>query len=158
MRAGPSLNWRPGRVDAGPGGELIAAMREEIAVLYDDLDLDGASMPRAGQAELSGPHGAFLVGWLDGEPVCCGGVKRLDARACEIKRMYVAPAARGRGVARALLAVLEDTARDLGYRVARLDTGPRQPHARRLYESAGYRPVVNFNANPVADYWGEKPL
>lgn len=72
--------------------------------------------------------------------------------------MYVIPAARGRGVARALLRALEDAARDLGYEVARLDTGPRQPHAQRMYEAEGYRPVANFNANPVATYFGEKHL
>ncbi len=69
-----------------------------------------------------------------------------------------APAARGRGHARELLRALEDAARDLGYGVVRLDTGPRQPHAQAMYESAGYRPIGNFNANPVASFWGEKRL
>ena len=57
-----------------------------------------------------------------------------------------------------LLAALEDAARDLGYGTVRLDTGARQPHAQALYESAGYRAIGNFNANPVAAYWGEKRL
>jgi GNAT superfamily N-acetyltransferase len=57
-----------------------------------------------------------------------------------------------------LLHALEDKARELGYQVARLDTGPRQPGARGLYESEGYVPVGNFNANPVANFFGEKPL
>jgi GNAT superfamily N-acetyltransferase len=133
-------------------------MRDEIAVMYDGLELDGADMPKAGPAELSPPGGAFIVGSLDGRPVCCGGVKRLDARACEIKRMYVVPAARARGVGRVLLHELEDRARALGYAIARLDTGPRQAGARRLYESEGYVEVADFNANPVASFWGEKPL
>jgi GNAT superfamily N-acetyltransferase len=72
--------------------------------------------------------------------------------------MYVAPAARGRGVARALLTALEDEARRLGYEVARLDTGPHQPHAERLYREAGYAEIANFNANPLASFWGEKRL
>jgi GNAT superfamily N-acetyltransferase len=72
--------------------------------------------------------------------------------------MYVAPGARGRGVARALLAALESAGRELGYAVARLDTGPAQPHARALYESAGYAEIENFNANPVATYFAEKAL
>ena len=87
-----------------------------------------------------------------------GGVKRLDDDACEIKRMYVVPEARGRGLARRLLDELEDAARGLGYRIARLDTGPQQPHAQRLYESAGYAAIGNFNANPFASFWGEKAL
>jgi GNAT superfamily N-acetyltransferase len=90
--------------------------------------------------------------------VCCGGIKRLDDQACEIKRMYVAPQARGQGVARALLGALEQVARDLGYVIVRLDTGPRQAHALALYRSAGYSEIPNFNANPAALYFGEKPL
>jgi GNAT superfamily N-acetyltransferase len=72
--------------------------------------------------------------------------------------MYVVPAARGQGVARTLLRALEDAARGLGYRIARLDTGPRQPHARGLYESEGYVPIANFNGNPVATFFGQKQL
>jgi GNAT superfamily N-acetyltransferase len=72
--------------------------------------------------------------------------------------MYVLPAMRGRGVARMLLRELESRARRHGYAVVRLDTGPQQPHARRLYESEGYTPIGNFNANPVATFFGEKTL
>jgi GNAT superfamily N-acetyltransferase len=147
-----------GDVDAGPGGALAQAMRDEIAVMYDGLELDGDTMPKAGQAELSPPQGAFLVGWIDGEPICCGGVKRLDHRICEIKKMYVVPAARGSGVARRLLHALEGVARELGYTIARLDTGPRQGNAQGLYESEGYVAIPDFNGNPVAVFWGEKPL
>jgi GNAT superfamily N-acetyltransferase len=133
-------------------------MVAELAGIYPGLVLDGPEMPKAGPAELGPPQGTFLVGWEGDEPVCCGGVKRLPDGACEIKRMYVVPAARGRGVARALLVALEDAARDLGYAIARLDTGPRQLSARRMYLEAGYAEVGNFNANPVATFFGEKPL
>jgi GNAT superfamily N-acetyltransferase len=61
-------------------------------------------------------------------------------------------------VARALLRELESVARDLGYAVARLDTGPKQVGARGLYESEGYVEVADFNGNPIAAFWGEKPL
>jgi GNAT superfamily N-acetyltransferase len=154
----PVIEFHPAAVDAGPGGELLAGMRAEIAEIYAGLDLDGPQMPRAGAAELGPPGGTFLVGTLGGEPVCCGGVKRLDDRACEIKRMYVAPQARGQGVARRLLGALEAAARELGYAIARLDTGPDQPNARALYESAGYAEIENFNGNPVATYFAEKSL
>ena len=56
------------------------------------------------------------------------------------------------------VSVLEDAARGLGYRVARLDRRPCQPHARGLYESAGYVPIGNFNGNPVATFFGETRL
>ena len=68
------------------------------------------------------------------------------------------PEARSRGHARRLLAALEDAARDLGYEIARLDTGPKQPHAQALYESAGYRSIPSYNGNEVATYLGEKVL
>lgn len=152
------IEFRVARVDAGEGAALARAMRDELFELYDGLVLDGPDMPKAGPEEMGPPGGTFLVGWSDGEPVCCGGVKRLPDGACEIKRMFVVPAARGQGVARALLRALEDAARGLGYATVRLDTGPEQPHARRLYESEGYREIGNFNANPVATYFAEKAL
>ncbi|MGB9182884.1 MAG: GNAT family N-acetyltransferase [Solirubrobacteraceae bacterium] len=158
MAAPASIEFFAARVDSGPGGVLVQAMRDEIAAMYDGLELDGAEMPKAGPAELSPPGGAFIVGSRDGRPVCCGGVKRLDDHACEIKRMYVVPEDRSAGVGRVLLHALEDRARELGYVIARLDTGPRQAGARGLYESEGYREVENFNGNPVASFWGEKPL
>jgi GNAT superfamily N-acetyltransferase len=153
------IEFTAARMDEDPGAALAQAMRDEIADMYDGLALDGPGMPKAGPAELSAPGGAFTVGWLDGAPVCCGGVKRLpDSGCCEIKKMYVVPAARGRGVARELLHELERIALQLGYGIARLDTGPRQAHAQRLYETEGYVAIANFNANPVATFFGEKRL
>ncbi len=134
-------------------------MTAEMRVLYDGLDLDAPGMPKASPAELGPPGGTYLVGYdAQGRAVCGGGLKRLPDGTCEIKRMYVVPAERGRGVARALLHALEQAARDLGYRVARLDTGPRQSHAQRMYIAAGYHPIGNFNDNPVATFFGEKSL
>jgi len=152
------IEFRPGQVESGDGALLLQAMRDELAMLYDGLVLDGPDMPKAGPAELSPPGGSFLVGYADGRAICCGGVKRLPDGTCEIKRMFVAPDARGQGAARALLHALEDDARRLGYAIVRLDTGPDQPHARRLYESEGYVEIANFNANPVATYFAEKAL
>ena len=151
------LRFKALPADRPPAADLIAAMVAEMATLYGPIDVPG--MPSATPADFTPPHGTFLVGFDDGgTPVCAGGVKRLDDGAAEIKRMYVVPAARGRGLARVLLRALEDAAREIGYGTVRLDTGPLQPHAQALYESAGYRPIGNFNANPVAAYWGEKRL
>ena len=152
------LEFRAAPTDTGDGAALVAAKVAEMRDLYDGLDLDAPDMPRAGPAELSPPGGVYLVGYRDGVPVCGGGVKRLPDGACEIKRMYVVPGARRSGVARALLAALEDAARAMGYRIARLDTGSRQPHAQAFYEAAGYRRVANFNDNPAAAFHGEKRL
>jgi len=154
-----TLSFRPCPFDEEPAASLVDAMRREMAAIYDGLNIDNASMPKAGADELGPPGGIFMVGYDEaGKPVCCGGIKRLPDGTCEIKRMYVVPEARDRGLARSLLEALEDEARELGFKVARLDTGPRQPKAQRIYRSAGYRPIHNFNDNPVANFFGEKAL
>jgi GNAT superfamily N-acetyltransferase len=152
------LEFRAVPAGTGDAAELVRAMVSEMRELYDGLDLDAPDMPKAGPAELGPPGGVYLVGYQGGVPVCGGGIKRLPDGTCEIKRMYVVPQARRTGVARALLAALEDAARGLGYRVARLDTGARQPHAQAFYEASGYRRVGNFNDNPAAAFHGEKQL
>ncbi len=143
-----------------PATDLVAAMIAELVELYGARDrLD---TPTATPEELSPPGGAFLVLEEPGGPppeiLAGGGIKRWDAQTAEIKRMYVVPDARGRGLARVLLAELEAAARGLGYTRVRLDTGPLQPHARALYESARYTEIEAYNANPYAAFWGEKAL
>jgi GNAT superfamily N-acetyltransferase len=153
------LTFRPVPLQSEPAVSLVNAMRAEMSALYDELDIDAPDMPKAGPGELGPPGGTFLAGFDAGDrPICCGGLKRLSDQACEIKRMYVIPRARGRGVGRLLLAALEQAAVELGYSVIRLDTGPRQPEAERMYRSAGYSPIGNFNANPMASFFGEKQL
>ena len=151
-----SIEFRAVAAGDEPARGLIHAMVVELETFYGRIDRPG--MPSATPADFSPPGGRCLVGFLDGEPVCVGAVKCLDDGVGEIKRMYVAPAGRSRGLARALLAALEDAARALGYAVVRLDTGAHQPHAKALYASAGYREIGNYNANPAASYWGEKAL
>jgi GNAT superfamily N-acetyltransferase len=97
------------------------------------------------------PDGAFFVGYLDGVPVATGAWRRrTDVEAlgstdsAEIKRMYVAPAGRGQGLARAMLAHLEETAAAAGAAVMILETGTGQPEALALYASSGYQPIPGF--------------
>lgn len=125
---------------------LIAEVQTEYVARYggqDETPLDPAMFDP--------PQGSFFVGYLDGEPVASGAWRRrgdveaLGSRCtAEIKRMYVAPAGRGRGLARAMLAHLERTAREAGADVAILETGLKQPEAIALYESSGYVPVPKF--------------
>jgi GNAT superfamily N-acetyltransferase len=97
------------------------------------------------------PNGAFFVGYLDGRPVATGAWRRRtdvlvggSSLTAEVKRMYVVPSARGRGLARQMLAHLEDTARAAGAEVMVLETGARQPEAITLYQSSGYLPIPGF--------------
>jgi drug/metabolite transporter (DMT)-like permease/GNAT superfamily N-acetyltransferase len=104
------------------------------------------------------PGGTFLVVYEDGEAIACGGIRALDDGAAELKRMYVVPDARGRGVGAELLARLEDEARRLGYRRLRLDTASQLKEAQALYRGAGYAEVPDYNGNVAATHWFEKEL
>ena len=148
--------WRPADAGAPPASALIEDMILELVGFYGRID--GPDAPSASPADFEPPGGAFLVGWAGDRPVAGGGVKRLDEHTGEIKRMYVVPDWRGRGMAGALLDALEREARRLGYRRVRLDTGPRQTVAQGLYERRGYRQIPDYNANPHASFWGEKQL
>ncbi|HEY0717558.1 MAG TPA: GNAT family N-acetyltransferase [Streptosporangiaceae bacterium] len=117
---------------------LIAEVQQEYVVRYggrDDTPVD--------PAEFSPPAGIFLVGYLDGVPVASGGWRSHGTDA-EIKRMYVAPAARSRGLARLMLAELERTAAAAGHQRIILESGYRQPEAVALYRSSGYTPIAPF--------------
>ena len=94
--------------------------------------------------EFAPPHGAFVV-IRDGEETMAGGaLRRLSDGVGEIKRMWTAPRARGRGYARRVLAVLEATAIDYGYRKLRLETAKPQLAAIALYRSVGYEPAEAY--------------
>lgn len=120
---------------------LTTNLSAELARRYDHVD-DGSGDFRPQDA--AGSRSVFLIGRLDDRPVACGAVRPLEGDVGEVKRMYVEPAARGRGLARQLLAALEDAARRLGYLALRLETGDGQPEAVRLYESAGYRRIAPY--------------
>jgi GNAT superfamily N-acetyltransferase len=132
--------------------ELVEAMLAETADPGVDPGIE--ALPE----QLSPPEGGYVVLSERGRAVGGGGVRRLADGVCEIKRMYVVPDARGRGLGRRLHAELEALARDLGYGVARLDTGARQPRAQRMYERAGYASIPDYNGSPGVAFWGEKRL
>ena len=150
------LVFAPMHAGDPPAADLLEAMVAEIEPMYGRVD--GADRPAATPDDLWFPTGTYLVGHLDGVPVAGGGVKTLEPGLGEIKRMYVTPEARGAGLARRLLVALEGASRRLGHDRVRLDTGPFQSQAKALYRSAGYVEIDDYNANPDADFWAEKPL
>ena len=125
---------------------LIEAVQEEYVRRYggrDETPVDPAMFEP--------PSGSFFVGYADDVPVASGAWRRRTdvvalgaSETAEIKRMYVAPAARGAGHARAMLAHLESSAAEAGAEVMVLETGAAQPEAIALYESAGYEPIPGF--------------
>ncbi len=123
--------------------EPVTAPNGEVRTLVGELDAalsaHYASHQRHGLSldALFQPHIRFVVARLGGAPVGCGGVALLDGFA-ELKRMFVRDAARGRRVADAILARLEDEAVAAGYRLLRLETGTVQHAALRFYRRSGF--------------------
>jgi GNAT superfamily N-acetyltransferase len=118
---------------------LIGEVQQEYVARYGGPD----STP-VDPAEFAPPLGLFLIGYVDGAPVVCGGWRALGEGVVELKRMYVVPAVRGRGLARALLTELELTAKRAGNTQLILETGQVQPEAIGLYRSSGYADVPKF--------------
>ena len=113
---------------------------------------------QAEASDMDPPGGRFLVGYQADEPVAAGGIRTWDEGVCEIKRMYVAPAGRRQGVGKLLLAELETTAREAGFRRIVLDTIDTLGEALALYDAQGYARVPAYNENPYANVWFAKDL
>jgi GNAT superfamily N-acetyltransferase len=143
--------------DEPEAARLRRAMEDEADSLYSDRE-GTIHTVSASPDEMRRPAGAFLIALAGGAAIGCVGFKRLDAETCEIKRMYLEPAWRGRGLSRPLLDAIEREASAAGYRMARLDTGDRQPSAKHLYDTAGYREIADYNGNIVARHWFEREL
>ena len=108
--------------------------------------------------ELVPPAGLLLVARLREEPVGCGALKFHENTVGELKRMWVAPRARGLGLGRRLLLTLEHEAREAGMTVLHLETNRTLVEAIELYRHAGYQEVEAFNDEPYAHHWFEKHL
>lgn len=122
-----------------------------------ETGFEAAAALAAALHDLAAPAGMFLIARLRGEPIGCGGLI-FYPDAPLIKRMWVAPVARGLGLGRRLLRELELLARETGARTIRLDTNRVLHEAIRLYRSAGYREVPRFSDEPYAHHWFEKAL
>lgn len=130
---------------------LVPTPYPDAADLVAELDADllaryGEGEPVAAHPEqfTAGRRGGFLVAWTEGVATGCAGFRAIGPATAELKRMWVRPAYRGRGLARALLLAVEDAARAAGHRELWLETGTGQPEAISLYTSAGYTPVPAF--------------
>ena len=109
-------------------------------------------------SEMAPPAGFFVVARRGEEPVGCGGLKHLGQGVGEIKRVWTASTARGRGIASRMLDKLEEIARENNLTALRLDTNRSLTEAHALYRKRGYREIPRYNDNPYADHWFEKRL
>ena len=121
-----------------------------------DMPFDPLVGSTAEPHELRPPAGEMLVAHLRAEPVACGALKHFGGGVSDLKRMWVAPSARGLGLGRRLLGELEARAVRSGTRTLRLETNGSLTEAIALYRSAGYREVAAFNDEPFAEHWFEK--
>lgn len=153
---------RASAVMIAPADPAGAAARACVEAYFHELDklfesgFDPARSVSADPQELMPPAGLFLVASLDGQPVGCGALKVKSSRRGEIKRMWVAPSARGLGIAQRLLRALEQHAADVGLDVLQLDTHRALTEARALYARNGYAEIAAYNDNPYAHHWFEK--
>jgi GNAT superfamily N-acetyltransferase len=136
---------------------LAADQQAEIRARYGGKEEPGRK-PSAADVSV-----VLLAREDDGTPLGCGALRFLGDDSAEVKRMYVVPSARGRGVSKAVLAGLEQEAAARGWTTLRLETGPMQPEAIGLYTGAGYRPIEAFGAyvgdpDAIDSLFFERPL
>ncbi|GIW25547.1 GNAT family N-acetyltransferase [Meiothermus sp.] len=135
-----SLRIQPQRPDSPVARELIAELDAALNPHYPPESRHGYSVEKLIQQGV-----AFFVAYLDEQPVGCGGVQIFGHEYAELKRMYVRPGFRGRGIGKQLLAHLETYAAERGIRVLRLETGVAQTEAIGLYQSFGFRRIPPFD-------------
>ena len=123
---------------------LVNEMTMEVRDRYRDHFTDPAKPPVNDPLV---PRSTFLLARIDGRPVACGALRPMDEEAAEVRRMYVAPSVRRKGIARRLLTALEQVASGFGYRILRLETGNRQPEAIALYESFGFYRIPPYGCH-----------
>jgi DNA-binding MarR family transcriptional regulator/GNAT superfamily N-acetyltransferase len=144
----------PGSADAR---ECLDRYFAELAERFDS-GYDPAQAAPAPEDQFEPPKGWFVVARLEGRPVACGALKRVDADTGEIKRLWTDPTSRGLGLGRKVLATLEGLGREAGLRRVRLDSNGALTEAIGLYAKAGYEEVERFNDDPYAQMWFAKTL
>jgi GNAT superfamily N-acetyltransferase len=127
--------------DSPVARSLVAAAQRDQVERYGAADQTPVR-----PEQFSSPHGLFLIAFVHDKPIACGGYRVWDdGITAEIKRMYVTSQARRRGVARAMLAAVENAAAEAGCTRVVLDCGPGSPEAIELWEAAGYQRIPGFS-------------
>jgi GNAT superfamily N-acetyltransferase len=145
LRDGTTVTLRPLPYDAPLAQYLVEQVQQEYVQRYGGRDAAVVD-----PAEFVPPAGLFLVAEVDGVPVGCGAWRALPSEVAEIKRVYVEPAFRRRGMAQVVVAALEAGAARAGHGAVVLNTGKEQPEALALYDALGYRPVPGYGVYACA--------
>jgi GNAT superfamily N-acetyltransferase len=149
-------------MSSAAAGALVVEERDylhpDVSLLIDRVQAEygrifgGPDATPMDPAQFGAPLGRFLVGYAAGMPVAMAGWRRRDDGRAELKRMYVADEARGRGYSRVMLAAIEESAAAAGATAVILETHERQPAALALYCSAGYTDIPQFG------HYADEPL
>jgi len=142
------------RIVNADSSETMELVRELFLEYSDSLGVD-LSFQNFTQ-ELAGlpggyarPKGRLLLAFDDSQVAGCGALRRIDEIVCEMKRVYLRQAFRGRGAGRELVETLIGSAREIGYKRLRLDTLPSMTRAKEMYRSLGFREIAPYRVNPV---------
>jgi GNAT superfamily N-acetyltransferase len=133
---------RPADPHCDDAKHLIAQLSAELAAMYPEDASAGAG--DFDPADVAGSEGRFVIAWIGDRAVGCAALRPMEPGIVEFKRLYVEPEVRSHGISRELLKCLENLSRELGYTIARAETGLRQPRSMSLLESAGYRRIANY--------------
>ena len=117
-----------------------------------DFEKEVASLP----GRYGPPAGRLLLAIQEGrldsdQAVGCAALRKLDEEICEMKRLFVRPALRGKGIARELVHSLITEARAIGYKTMVLDTLPSMQQAHQLYRTLGFREIPSYQNDPIPD-------
>lgn len=155
---------RAAAVQIAPADPRSPGARASLKAYFRELEdrfehgFDARKSISADPDELTPPRGYLLLASLDGAAIGCGALKVKDRRIGEVKRMWVAPEARGLKIGERLLTALETCALNAGLRTLRLETNRALKEAQQLYRRSRYREVAPFNTEPYAHHWFEKHL
>jgi len=123
--------------------EYVASLGFELD--FQDYEKEFTELP----GEYAPPDGRLILALVEREPVGCIGIRKIDETTCEMKRMYVKPGFRGKGIGRRLAGIVIEEARKIGYKTMRLDIIASMKEAISLYRSLGFREIAPYRYNPI---------
>lgn len=138
--------------------EAIACLQAYYQLLVEKIagvTPDMLSLPLSDAQNYRPPHGAFLIAWSDDLPVGCASLRPLEPGIAEVKRLWVAPSARGQGLARRLMHTVESRAKSLGYSALKLDTNQALAEALTLYRRDGWSDIPAYTSFPATHWLGK---
>lgn len=140
-----------------PALDCLRAYYAELASVFPG-GFDPGPIPGDGLDQMRAPLGAFVLAWDGPTPIGCVALRGEGTPTAEVKRLWVAPAARGTGLATTLMTSIEAHARTLGITRLVLDTSRHLPKAVALYRNHGWTEIARYNDNPYAHHFFEKHL